>query len=48
LIAEVTSQLDQTAQLIRAQSGEGVSLWRPPYGASNAPIEGIASRLRGS
>jgi peptidoglycan/xylan/chitin deacetylase (PgdA/CDA1 family) len=44
-LSEVTSQLAQTARLIRTQSGEDVSLWRPPYGASDAAIERIAAGL---
>ena len=44
-LGEVASQLGQTAQLIHAQSGERVELWRPPYGASNDAIERIAARL---
>jgi peptidoglycan/xylan/chitin deacetylase (PgdA/CDA1 family) len=42
---EVTSQLRRTAQLIKAQSGETVDLWRPPYGASDASVRRIAQRL---
>jgi peptidoglycan/xylan/chitin deacetylase (PgdA/CDA1 family) len=44
-LGEATAQLAQTAQLIRAQSGEGVDLWRPPYGAFDAAIEAAATRL---
>ena len=43
--AEVTSELERTAQLIKAQSGERVDLWRPPYGASDRAVAPIARRL---
>jgi peptidoglycan/xylan/chitin deacetylase (PgdA/CDA1 family) len=43
--AEVTDQLERTAQLITAQSGQPVDLWRPPYDATNASIDAIARRL---
>jgi peptidoglycan/xylan/chitin deacetylase (PgdA/CDA1 family) len=43
--AEVTDQLKRTAQLITAQSGQAVDIWRPPYAATNASIDGIARRL---
>jgi peptidoglycan/xylan/chitin deacetylase (PgdA/CDA1 family) len=42
---EVRWQLRQTAELIRAHSGEDAELWRPPYGASDAAIERIAAGL---
>lgn len=44
-LSEVTTQLEQTAELIHARSGTRPDLWRPPYGASNETIERIASRL---
>lgn len=43
--AEVTDQFERTAQMITAQSGQQVDLWRPPYAATNASIDGIARRL---
>ena len=43
--AEVNLQLERTAQMIRAQSGEQVDLWRPPYGASDPRVQQIARRL---
>jgi peptidoglycan/xylan/chitin deacetylase (PgdA/CDA1 family) len=43
--AQVNFQLERAAQMIRAQSGERVVLWRPPYGASNPAVERIARRL---
>jgi peptidoglycan/xylan/chitin deacetylase (PgdA/CDA1 family) len=43
--ALVTFQLARTAQMIRAQSGELVDLWRPPYGAYDASVKAIAKRL---
>jgi peptidoglycan/xylan/chitin deacetylase (PgdA/CDA1 family) len=43
--ADVTDQLERTAKLITAQSGQPVDLWRPPYGAANASIEQTAKRL---
>lgn len=43
--AEVRSQLERTAQLIRAQSGQQVDMWRPPYEASDATVARIARRL---
>jgi peptidoglycan/xylan/chitin deacetylase (PgdA/CDA1 family) len=43
--ADVTSQLKRTAQLITAQSGQGVDLWRPPYEATNPAINRIAQHL---
>src|SRR5579884_2053037 len=43
--SEVTMQLERTAQLIKAQSGQHVDLWRPPYEASDATVAGIARRL---
>jgi peptidoglycan/xylan/chitin deacetylase (PgdA/CDA1 family) len=43
--ADVRAQLERTAKLIRAQSGQPVDLWRPPYGVSDASIRQIARRL---
>ncbi len=43
--AEVTSQLARTAELIKAQSGQSVDIWRPPYEASDANVARIARRL---
>lgn len=43
--AEVTDQLKRTAQLITAQSGQPVDLWRPPYEASDASVGEIAQHL---
>ena len=43
--AEVKFQLERTAQMIRAQSGEHVDLWRPPYGAYDRVVQQIARRL---
>jgi peptidoglycan-N-acetylglucosamine deacetylase len=43
--ADVTSQLARTAELIRAESGQPVDLWRPPYEASDASVARIARRL---
>ena len=43
--AEVSSEFARTAQMITAQSGQPVDLWRPPYAATNASIDGIARRL---
>lgn len=42
---QVTFQLERVAQMIRAQSGELVDLWRPPYGAYDATVKAIARRL---
>lgn len=42
---QVNYQLARTAQMIRAQSGERVDLWRPPYGAYDASVRRIARRL---
>jgi peptidoglycan/xylan/chitin deacetylase (PgdA/CDA1 family) len=43
--AEVTAQLERTARLIKARSGQAVDLWRPPYGASDPTVGRIAMRL---
>lgn len=43
--SRVTMQLARTAQLIKAQSGQQVDLWRPPYEASDATVARIARRL---
>jgi peptidoglycan/xylan/chitin deacetylase (PgdA/CDA1 family) len=43
--AQVTMQLARTAQLIRAQSGQRVDLWRPPYEATDASVARIARHL---
>lgn len=42
---EVEYQLKRTAQMITAQSGERVDLWRPPYGAYDPSVQRIARRL---
>jgi peptidoglycan/xylan/chitin deacetylase (PgdA/CDA1 family) len=44
--AQIEFQLQRTKQMIQAQSGEHVDLFRAPYGASNATVEEIAKRLR--
>jgi len=41
----VTFQLEHTAQMIHAQSGEHVELFRPPYGLHNAVVDRIAQHL---
>jgi peptidoglycan/xylan/chitin deacetylase (PgdA/CDA1 family) len=43
--AEIQYQLERTKQMIQAQSGEHVDLFRAPYGASNATVEEVAKRL---
>jgi peptidoglycan/xylan/chitin deacetylase (PgdA/CDA1 family) len=43
--ADVTMQLERTAQMIRAQSGQPVYIWRPPYEATNPSVVQIAQRL---
>lgn len=43
--AQVTSQLERTAELIRRESGQQVDLWRPPYEAADASVARIARRL---
>ena len=43
--AQVKLQLERAAQMITAQSGEQVDLWRPPYGAYDATVRTIARRL---
>jgi peptidoglycan-N-acetylglucosamine deacetylase len=43
--ADVIAQLERTRQLITAQSGEQVDLWRPPYEASDGSVARIATRL---
>jgi peptidoglycan/xylan/chitin deacetylase (PgdA/CDA1 family) len=43
--AEVRSELERTAALIRAQTGEHVDLWRPPYGLHDASVDAIARSL---
>jgi peptidoglycan/xylan/chitin deacetylase (PgdA/CDA1 family) len=43
--ADVISQLRRTAQLITAQSGQPVDLWRPPYEATDPAIDRIAQHL---
>jgi peptidoglycan/xylan/chitin deacetylase (PgdA/CDA1 family) len=42
---QVSSQLQRTAELIRAESGQEVDMWRPPYEASDASVARIARRL---
>jgi peptidoglycan/xylan/chitin deacetylase (PgdA/CDA1 family) len=41
----VTWQLEHTAQKIKADSGEHVELFRPPYGLHSAVVDRIARRL---
>ncbi len=41
----VTYQLEHTAQMIHAQSGEHVELFRPPYGLHNPTVDRIAQHL---
>jgi peptidoglycan-N-acetylglucosamine deacetylase len=43
--ADVTAQLEGTAKLIRARSGDRVDLWRPPYGATDPTVARIARHL---
>ena len=43
--ADVSSQLKRTAELITAQSGQSVDIWRPPYEATNPAIDRIAQHL---
>ncbi len=43
--SEVYSQLEQTRLMIQRDSGEHVDLFRPPYGAIDSTVEGIAKRL---
>ena len=43
--ADVTFQLQRTAQMITARSGQPVDLWRPPYEATNPAVDRIARRL---
>ncbi len=42
---EISSQIQRTAARITSQTGRAVSLFRPPYGAHNAVVDGIAQRL---
>lgn len=44
-LGDVRSQLARTAQLITAQSGQPVDLWRPPYGADDPAVRRIARSL---
>ncbi len=43
--AEISSQIQRTAARITSQTGRSVALFRPPYGAHNAVVDGIAQRL---
>jgi peptidoglycan-N-acetylglucosamine deacetylase len=43
--ADVTAQLERTAQMITAQSGQPVDMWRPPYEATNRSVLRIAHNL---
>ena len=43
--SQVAWQLRATAQLIHAQSGERVELFRPPYEAHNQTVDRIANRI---
>ncbi len=42
---EIQSQITRTAEKIRAQTGEVVQLFRPPYGSHDATVDGIVHRL---
>lgn len=42
---EVYSEIERTRQKIEAASGQPVDLFRPPYGALDASVEGIVKRL---
>jgi peptidoglycan/xylan/chitin deacetylase (PgdA/CDA1 family) len=42
---EVNLELTRAAQLITAQSGQPIDLWRPPYEADNASVRQVANRL---
>jgi peptidoglycan/xylan/chitin deacetylase (PgdA/CDA1 family) len=41
----VRSQLATTKHKIESESGQSVSLWRPPYGARNATVDQIGQSL---
>ncbi len=43
--AEVQFELGRTKQMIEAQTGETVDMWRPPYGLHDAMTDEIAKRL---
>jgi peptidoglycan-N-acetylglucosamine deacetylase len=43
--AEVTAEITTTAQMIEAGGGGRVYLFRPPYGARDAEVDGIAQHL---
>jgi peptidoglycan-N-acetylglucosamine deacetylase len=43
--AEVEFELGRTKQMIEAQTGETVDMWRPPYGLHDAMTDAIAKRL---
>jgi peptidoglycan/xylan/chitin deacetylase (PgdA/CDA1 family) len=43
--AEVRMQLERTARMITAQTGQPVAIWRPPYEATNRAVVRIARRL---
>ncbi len=43
--SQVTYQLQATAQLIHADTGERVRFWRPPYELHNATVDRIAQHL---
>ena len=42
---EIRSELQLTKQKIERDSGQPVDLFRPPYGGTNATVEGIAKSL---
>jgi len=42
---QVTMQLERAAQMIAAQSGQAIDMWRPPYEATNPSVLRIAQRL---
>ena len=43
--SQIRFELERTAEMIQAQSGEHVDLFRAPYGASNAAVDEVAKRL---
>jgi peptidoglycan-N-acetylglucosamine deacetylase len=43
--AEITDQIARTAQMIVEDSGQPALLFRPPYGAHNAAVDGAAKRM---
>ncbi len=43
--AEINSEIITTARMIKAQLGQRPSLFRPPYGARDARVDGLVKRL---